>query len=348
MPFRRRVAASLLLLAAPGCSGGDLVIPPDGEPARIEIVEGNGQVGIPGSPLADSLVVKLVDEAGHGVPSRTVSWLVSAGGGRAAPQAARTNEQGLASAEWTLGPSAGPNRLDAEVSGIGRVTFSAMADGGDGVGDGALELIEGNNQSAPAGSRVPIEPAVRVIDESGRPVAGFEVTFVVTAGGGSVEPASRTTNSEGIARTDWRLGPDPGANTLEAWAGSLEGSPVAFAAEGTSGAVVDHFVFQVQPRDVRVGELTRVEVAMVDAGGNVVPLSGIEVYLGVFREGKDVPFNGHLLGDRFRDSEQGIAVFELGLDKAGRYRFRVLSDELPGHPPRSPEPYVFSDWFDVD
>jgi hypothetical protein len=348
LPLLRGLLVRLPVLTALGCAGGDLVLPPDGEPPRIEIVQGDKQVGTAGSPLADPLVVRLVGQDGEGIAGRKVNWLVSDGGGSAAPRAAATDDQGLASAEWTLGPDEGPNTLDAVVSGVGLVTFTAVGNGGEAGGEGRLEQIEGNNQSAPAGSRVPIRPAVRVMDASGQPMAGFEVAFAVTGGGGSVEQAVQATNTDGIARIDWTLGPDPGPNMLEASAGSLAGSPVAFAAEGTGGGSVDHFVFQVQPHDVREGERTRVEVAMVDAGGNPVPLSGIEIYLGVFREGKEVPLNGHLLGDRSRDTENGVAAFELGLDKPGRYRFRALSDELPGFPPRSPEPYVFSDWFDVE
>ena len=324
------------------------MLPPDGELERIEIVQGDKQVGTAGSALADPLVVRLVGQAAEGMAGRKVSWLVSEGGGSAAPLAATTDDQGLASAEWTLGPDEGPNTLDAVVSGVGLVTFTATGNSRETGGEGRLEQIEGNNQRAPAGSRVPIRPAVRVIDASGQPMAGWEVTFAVTSGGGSVERPATRTNADGIARMHWTLGPDPGTNTMEASAGSLVGSPAVFAAEGTDGGSVDHFVFQVQPHDVPAGERTRIEVAMVDVSGSVVPLSGIEIYLGVFREGLDVPSNNHLLGDRFQGAENGVAVFELGLDRPGRYRFRALSDELPGFPPHSPEPYAFSDWFDVE
>jgi len=312
------------------------------------MVRGDSQVGTAGSPLADSLVVRLRDQAGNGIPGRTVSWLVSGGGGSAAPAAVTTADDGVASAQWTLGPAAGANTLDAVAAGVGLVTFRATGSGGDGGGGGILELIEGNNQSAPVGSRVPVRPAVRVIDPSGQPVGGVEITFEVTGGGGSVEQPTPTTNADGLARIDWTLGPSPGPNTLEARAPSLQGSPAVFAAEGTPAGSVDRFVFRSQPHDLREGERTVIEVAMVDAGGTVVPLTGIVVYLGVFRDGRDGPMNGHLLGDRFQASKDGVVVFDLGLDKAGRYRFRVLSDELPGYPPRSPKPYAFSEWFEVD
>ena len=355
MHLLRRPVSPLSLFAglvALGCGGGDLVLPSDGGPATVEIVQGDGQVAHAGSPLADSLVVRLADQGGNGVPGRTVSWIVSSGGGSVTPGAVTTDAEGLAAAQWILGHSPGPNTLNAFVSGVGLVTFTAMARGGGGGGGGeasTLELIEGNDQSAPAGKRLPVQPAVRVIDAAGEPVAGYDVTFAVTGGGGTVGHAVQTTNGDGIARTDWTLGPTPGANTLEAQAGSLQGSPAVFTAEGTSsGGGVDHFVFQVQPHDVRRDERFTVEVAMVDADGAVVPLTGIVVYLGLFPEGSDVPSNGLLLGERFQPSQGGVAGFNLAVTKKGHYRFRVLTDDLPSLGPHGPEPYVFSNGFDVD
>jgi hypothetical protein len=334
-------------LAALGCGGSDLVLPSaGGAPVQIGIVQGNQQAGPAGAPLADSLVVRLTDQAGNGVPDLTVAWQIAAGGGSAAPASVTSDASGLAAAEWTLG-SPGQNTLNAVVSGVGRVTFTATGNDGDGAAGATLELIEGDGQSAPAGSHVLVQPAVRVTDGSGHPVPGVAVTFVVTGGGGSVDKASQSTNGDGIARTGWTLGAGPGTNTLEARAEGLQGSPVVFSAEGMAGGDVDHFKFQVQPHDVRQGERQTIQVAMVDAAGKVVPRSGVIVYLGLFSGGNDVPSNGLLAGDRFQPSQNGVIEFNLGVTKEGRYRFRVLSDQLPGLGPHGPEPFVFSNSFDV-
>jgi hypothetical protein len=450
---RRFFAISLALVTAAACGGDDLVLPSDNALARLELVRGNEQAAQAGSPLTDSLVVRLVDPAGTGIAGRAVTWTVSGGGGTAAPDSGTTDSLGYASSRWTLGPLAGPNTLDAVVAGVGTVRFRATGSaddgstgpdpalsrivaepasipagvgsatvtvqvrdgnndpvqgatvelqatgggntltqpsgptGADGVATGMLsstepgtktiratvngsvqvaqtadvtvsaasadtrvERIEGDNQSVPAGVAVPVQPAVRVIDGQGQPVGGVRVTFVVTGGGGSVEGADQTTNSEGIARVGaWTLGPTPGTNTLEARAGSLQGSPVGFTAQASPSGGVDHFVFRVQPHDVKKNELFTVEVAMVDANGNIVPLSGVEIYLGLFKDGSETPTNKHLLGDRFRSTENGIAVFpELGVTEGGRFRFRALSDQLPALGPHGPEPYLFSDLFKVD
>ncbi|HEX6104472.1 MAG TPA: Ig-like domain-containing protein [Gemmatimonadales bacterium] len=206
-----------------------------------------------------------------------------------------------------------------------------------------VEALEGDGQTAPAGSAVSVRPAVRVTNDLGLPVAGFGVTFVVTGGGGTVQGATQTTNSDGIARVgSWTLGSTPGENTLEARAGSLQGSPVVFTAQGTAAGF--RFDFTVQPIDVEEDEPFTVEVTLRDAGGNVVPLTGVVIELDLFREGRSQPSNQDLEGERARPTENGVARFpDLRVDNDDEgYRLRARSDDLPEADP------VFSDSFDVD
>jgi hypothetical protein len=192
---------------------------------------------------------------------------------------------------------------------------------------------------------------VRVTDAQGAPVKGVTVTFAVTGGGGSVDDPVRTTGDDGIARSgNWTLGPTPGSNTLEARAGSLEGSPVAFTAQGTAEPApqVDRLVFQVAPHDVRKGESFRVAVALVDRNGDVVPLDGIVIYLGLFPEGVDVPVNNRLAGNRFGTSVNGVSTFDVSVEKKGNYRLRALTDDLPELGPHGPMPFLFSELFAVE
>ena len=89
---------------------------------------------------------------------------------------------------------------------------------------------------------------------------------------------------------------------------------------------------------------------MVDRAGNVVPLSGIEIYLGLFKRQDNGEYrvrNKVLRGDRFADTENGVATFDLALSEVGTYQFRALSDELPEVGPHGPEPFLFSRPFNV-
>jgi hypothetical protein len=106
-----------------------------GSPEELVRVSGNGQTGAPGNELGEALVVRLLDQQGNGVPNRAVSWVVATGGGSVTPVTSTTDADGLASTRWTLG-SAGGNSLNAVVSGVGVVAFTATGTGGGGGGGG--------------------------------------------------------------------------------------------------------------------------------------------------------------------------------------------------------------------
>jgi hypothetical protein len=214
-----------------------------------------------------------------------------------------------------------------------------------------LELIHGDEQSAPAGGRLPDSLVVRLVDGDGEGIAGETVTWVVSDGGGSVTPRSSTTDSAGFAVARWTLGPSTGPNTLDAVVSQI--GLVTFTAMGTEDTQppgeVDRLIYLVPPEDVEVGERFSVEVALVDASGDVVPLSGILIYLGLFENGEDTPSNSRLLGNRFQETVDGVAVLDrLSITEKGRYRLRALTDDLPELGPHGPEPFLFSDPFRVE
>jgi hypothetical protein len=355
------LTAMMSVLAAAACGGSDLMLPTGTGPAEIAVVHGADQEGPAGGELSESLVVRLVDTSGAGVEGRQVEWVVLLGGGQTDPDTSTTDADGFAWTRWTLGREPGANAIRAMVPEVGFVTFSAVGteapepppnpEPPPGPEPSRIEPAAGNGQTATVGSAVPVPPAVRVTDDQGDPAPGVAVRFVVTAGGGAVDGGAATTDADGIATVgSWRLGATPGGNALEARAEGLDGSPVVFTAQGTAApsAGVDHFVFRLQPHDVEPGETFRVEVAMVDAVGNVVDLSGILIYIALFEEGDDSPENDRLSGERFRATDHGVAVFDgLAVTERGRYRIRALSDQLPELGPHGPEPFLFSLPFDV-
>jgi hypothetical protein len=351
-----RLAIGLSLVGA-ACGGGDLTLPPGADSTQLEIVQGDDQTGAPGVRLPDPLIVRIVDLAGNGIANRTVLWVIKAGGGVITPVTGMTDAEGFASAEWTLGPVPGANVLEAQVPDIGTATFTSMATSGGGPAPppptpASIQLVEGDGQVASVGTPVAVPPAVRVLDQEGSPIAGVPVTFVVTAGGGSVEGTDQVTGADGTARVGrWVLGAAPGPNTLEARSGSLAGSPVVFTAQGTAveEPQVDHLEFRVEPpATIERNESFHVEVRLVDANGALVPLSEIFIYLGLFPEGSDTPSNDDLNGERFENTVDGIAKFDLRVEKKGRYRLRALTDDLPELGPNGPEPFLFSRVFEVN
>ena len=88
----------------------------------------------------------------------------------------------------------------------------------------------GGNQQGPAGATLD-EPFVVVVrDQNGDLLAGVQVAFTVTAGGGTLSSATATTNANGRATTTLTLGSEPGTNTVEASVEGLES--VTFTAVG--------------------------------------------------------------------------------------------------------------------
>jgi plastocyanin len=97
--------------------------------------------------------------------------------------------------------------------------------GGDGGGTGpspnTIAVSAGNNQVGAAGTALAESLAVVALDVNGAPLAGVNITFAVSAGGGSVSPGSRTTDAAGLAKTRFTLGPNAGTQTVGASAGAL-------------------------------------------------------------------------------------------------------------------------------
>lgn len=98
-------------------------------------------------------------------------------------------------------------------------------------GNPVMASVSGNAQTADVGEEV-TNPLVVRITQDGAAVSGRTVTWSVTAGGGSVDPASSTTDASGNASTTWTLGPSAGANTVQASSSGVTGSPVTFQATG--------------------------------------------------------------------------------------------------------------------
>jgi hypothetical protein len=97
-----------------------------------------------------------------------------------------------------------------------------------------MDALSQTMQTAPVGTNVVDPPAVIVRDAQGIPVPGVEVTFSVTAGGGTVVGSPAQTGPDGIARLgSWKLGAVVGTNTVTATATGLPS--VTFNANATAG-----------------------------------------------------------------------------------------------------------------
>lgn len=224
------VAAGLALLAACSSDGGSDPPPPALVVARAP-VSGNAQTGTVGQPLADPIRV-LVTRDGAPEPGATVTWGASGTGASIAPPSGVTDAAGLAQATWTLPQAAGARTATATVADAAGspVSFSATALAGPAT---QLNRTGGNAQSGSINTALPTPLQVTAVDQFGNGVAGVEIDWQVTGGGGSVASPTSTTGASGAATVVWTLGATLGAQTAEGASVGLTGSPVAFSATGT-------------------------------------------------------------------------------------------------------------------
>lgn len=96
----------------------------------------------------------------------------------------------------------------------GLLLLSACSGGGDGPitppapVPTTLQVTSRDPHRGLAGERLPDSVVVRVLDQDGRALRDVPVLFAATAGGGSLSPATATTNAEGYAKAAWTLGFD--------------------------------------------------------------------------------------------------------------------------------------------
>jgi hypothetical protein len=111
----------------------------------MEASGGTGQSAAAGHQLTAPLTVLITDDTGRPVSDVTVTWSVLDGGGTVTPTST-TDGDGIATAEFTLGPTLGDQHARAEVAGLvnSPVVFTATALEQQGTG-GLIAIGGGNN-----------------------------------------------------------------------------------------------------------------------------------------------------------------------------------------------------------
>ena len=282
LSIRRTTSLALLSLlsATLAACGGSSTAPADTGPtgptgqvtraAAIQILSGNVQSGIVGAELGAPLVVRVVDAAGSAIPGQVVNFRVVEGGGTTFAGTAITNASGSAQERWTLGATAGPQRLEARavdgVTGAAIVFafFEATARPGAPV---QVSVVSGSGQAATMGTLLPVPLVAKVSDAHGNGVPGVAVSFVVTAGSGTLVPSSVTTDASGQGSTAWALGPEAGQQACEARTAGL--APALFdATSRTPVEPVATVAVSLVTTNLTVGHTTLATAVTRDAAGH--------------------------------------------------------------------------------
>ncbi|HEX2188645.1 MAG TPA: Ig-like domain-containing protein [Longimicrobiaceae bacterium] len=233
-----------------------------GAAARLEKVSGDRQEATVTQPLAEPLVVRVVDAPGNAVPGVKVSWTLGYGGGSVAPGESVTDAQGHARATWTLGTIMATHRLEVRAvePALAPVVFTARALVGP---PARVAKHIGDGQQGQAGGTLPGMVVVRVSDEHGNPVPAVPVAWA-TSDGGRVEPAQVQTDTLGLARTTWTLGTRAGPQTMSATA---LGQTLTFGATATLGPTAS---ISVSPDAIGLplGEMRQLRATVTDLFGN--------------------------------------------------------------------------------
>ncbi len=182
--------------------------------ATIQLVSGNAQAGAIRTLSDQPLIFEVRGASGAPLSGVPVTFGVESGSATLNPLTATSGADGRASTRATYGSSPGAVRFFATVPGGARAQSDATVFTPDFV------IVEGNNQTASAGSRLPIPLAVRVIrpaaTSSAKSVAGLIVNWTVTSGSGVLSTTSSTTDANGRAQNEFTLGTSVGTNTVTA------------------------------------------------------------------------------------------------------------------------------------
>jgi uncharacterized repeat protein (TIGR01451 family) len=231
------------------------------QPVSIAYVSGNSQTARVSTRLPLPFAVVVKDQYGNPVPGVDVTWTLGGAPVGATGQAMDaavnvTNATGIAQGYLRLGSRAGTyhvNATNATLALAGEpVHFSAVAFSPP----HSLLIVEGNYQTATAGTQLPLWLVVEVRDAANVPVtAGYNVWFNVTTAGlngdGAIREANpRLTDGLGRARVIFTLDTKAGINNVRAEISGLGTRRVTFTENGTApfiSAYLESTVLTLKP-----------------------------------------------------------------------------------------------------
>ncbi|MBI1967609.1 MAG: Ig-like domain-containing protein [Gemmatimonadetes bacterium] len=192
-------------------------------PKTLLLISGDAQTGGFGATLPQPLVVVVIGSDGNPFAGATVAWTVTSGVASLNPTTSQSDLNGRAQTTVTLGTTTGTVTITATVAGITPLRFTATI-----VAPGTLAIESGDAQTGPTGGALALPLRITLLGTNNDPYAGATVTWAVTAGAASVNPATSVTDTAGHAATAVQLGSSPGSVTITATVGGV--SPVTFTA----------------------------------------------------------------------------------------------------------------------
>jgi hypothetical protein len=257
-----------------------------GAPSTMTADSGDGQAATVNTPVAVPPVVRVRDQYGNRIPGVSVTFTVTGGGGSVVPTApVATDANGRARVtSWTLGTGAGTNTLQASVTALTPVTFTATGVAQTNVSPtqssvtAATGTITACSSGCVAGSTASTI-TVTVRDGFSNPIGGAAVTLSSTGTNNTLSPVSGMTSAGGTFTATF-TSTTAEAKTISATADAGAGNvPISQTAAVTVGAAAATTMSLNggNNQSARVGTAvsTNPSVLVTDAFGN--PKAGVAV-----------------------------------------------------------------------
>jgi len=290
-------------------------------PSTISLLSGGEQHAPAGRALPQNVVVSVISRRGLPVCGALVAFRVAQGDGVPEPASALTDADGRARTSWTLDDLPGRQSLIATVQHLDS-TIVVIAEA-DPLPANTRTAAVVEHPSGPAAMTLADPVQLRITDTSGRVLPDVPVSW--QALDGTVESLAPRTDSAGIARARWTLGPAAGTQRLRAQVGSAHVGaaipPVTFTATALAGAAARIVVLSGHRQRGTVGAPLRrpVIVRVLDAAGNGVADAALLVSVA----------SGTLLDTLVRTDSSGSAVLHWTLGRtAGSHTLGVHLDGL--------------------
>lgn len=290
-----RRLALLAAISLAGCGGDGLVLPDEGEPAKLTVVRGDHQNGAVGEAAGDSLVVEVTDRFDSPVGNVEVTW-VAEGGGSVAPASSITSADGRAGTSRILGSEPGTYTTVATVAGLpdDPVVFRTTAV--------TARLVLTTQPSFVAASDVAFErqPVIQLQNTQGQPLArpNVAVSVQIASGGGTLSGITTVvSNGDGVVTfTDLAIRGSPGARTLIFAAEGFASTTSAPVGVDVGGPATIALAAGDEQTGV-AGTAVPVAPAVIVRDGDGNPIPGVPIQFTVTSGGGSVTGGSPLTGD---------------------------------------------------
>ena len=251
-------------------------------PASIELLGGAAQHAPAGRALAQNVVVRVISRRGLPVSGALVTFRLAEGDGALEPASALSDADGRARTSWTLGGLPGRQSLIAMVQQLDSTLVVTAESDPQPANTRTVAWVEHASGAAALPLADPVQ--LRVTDSSGRVLPDVPVSWHALEG--TVEPLAPRTDSAGMARARWILGPAAGTQKLRAQVGAVHGGgaipPVTITASALAGAAARMVVVSGDRQRGTVGAPLRrpIVVRVLDAAGNGVADAALVISVG--------------------------------------------------------------------